>query len=145
MLAWRAVKANLVKTGASRCYGCCPPRGPCCPCPAPGGGRQPKLPPDCRTGGHVPPNPCMPMYHHGKDSWKRYRNFFFCISLPLIIIQSMHALSHSPPHKTECRDYEYMRRRTKRFPWGSGQETFFHNPDVNFLPGECEPPPLDCD
>nr|CAI5865651.1 unnamed protein product [Callosobruchus analis] len=27
-----------------------------------------------------------------------------------------------------------MRMRSKRFPWGDGQKSLFHNPKVNALP-----------
>lgn len=38
-----------------------------------------------------------------------------------------------------CCEYEYMRRRIKRFPWEDGNETLFHNPIVNHLPKDCDP------
>ncbi|KAG6453636.1 hypothetical protein O3G_MSEX008261 [Manduca sexta] len=127
---------------------CCPPRHPPgqsdCPPQVPGGGRKIVPPADCRPG-PIPPNPCVPRFHHGKDTWKKYRNLTFFLFFPLIIIQAFYAFNHEVPSKTECRDYEYMRIRTKRFPWGDGIKTFFHNDRVNHLPGDCELPPLDCD
>lgn len=130
----------------SRCCPPQPPRGQCgCPPPVPGAGRRIVPPADCRPG-RVPPNPCMPKFHEGKNTWKKYRNIVFFISFPLIIAQAFHAFGHEVPPKGECRDYEYMRRRTKRFPWGKrGIKSLFHNDHTNHLPGECVPPPLDCD
>lgn len=132
--------------GYSRGYPtCCSRRPPNqCGCPIPGGGRKIVPPTTCRPG-PIPPNPCVPVHHHGKDTWKRYKYIFFLFCLPLIIIQAMRALSHEMPHKGECRDYEYMRLRSKRFPWGQGEKSLFHNDHTNHLPGECVPPPLDCD
>nr|XP_053601095.1 uncharacterized protein LOC128669897 [Plodia interpunctella] len=139
----------IILSRRSRKYSlCCPPRKPpgeCgCPQQVPGGGRRVVPPQDCRPG-PIPPNPCVPIFHHGKDTYKKYKYLALFVCFPLIIIQAMRALGGEPPHKGPCRDYEYMRIRTKKFPWGDGNTTLFHNPHVNHLPGECEPPPLDCD
>ncbi|CAK1599736.1 unnamed protein product [Parnassius mnemosyne] len=125
----------------------CPPRpsGTC--------GCQPQIPSyknimpppaSCRKV-DIPPNPCVPRYHHGKDTWKKYKYFALFVCFPLILIQTLHVLGHKSPPKEACLDYEYMRRRTKRFPWGDGIQSLLHNERVNHLPGECEPPPLECD
>ncbi|XP_028038677.1 cytochrome c oxidase subunit 6A2, mitochondrial-like [Bombyx mandarina] len=124
---------------------CGPPRPSKCGCPPkPGSGKVIVPPADCKPG-PICYNPCVPRFHHGKDTWKKYRNFTYFVLLPLIAIQSFNALGHEPPPKGPCRDYEYMRVRTKRFPWGDGVKSFYHNEHVNHLPGECEAPPLDCD
>ncbi|CAG9783070.1 unnamed protein product [Diatraea saccharalis] len=127
---------------------CCPPPKKATGC-MPGGKSIGKcIPPPGKCGGArppIPPNPCVPRFHHGTDTWKKYRSLALFVCIPLIIAQAMNVFSHSPPPKGSCRDYEYMRVRTKRFPWGKGNETFFHNEHVNHLPGECEPPSPDCD
>ncbi|VVC92501.1 unnamed protein product [Leptidea sinapis] len=128
---------------------CCPPRGPRTPCgcsapPPPRCGHEISPNPSCRPS-RIPANPCRPVYHHGKDSWKKYRNITFFVAFPIIIVQMLIVSQHEPPHKGECRDYEYMRLRFKKFPWRDGVQTLFHNDHVNHVPGECTPPPLDCD
>lgn len=123
---------------------CCPPRPPPCGGSGKGGGRRICPPPDCKPG-PIAANPCVPQYHHGKDTWKKYKYIALFICVPLIVVQAFRSFGHELPHKQPCRDYEYMRIRTKKYPWGTGVETFFHNEHVNHLPGECEPPPLDCD
>lgn len=137
---------NILYNGFRQYASCCPPQPPRCGCPPqiPGFGRRIVPPSDCRPG-PVPPNPCMPKFPV-KGKARKFRNLFFVVFFPLIVVQAIHALCHETEPKGDCRDYEYMRRRTKRFPWGrTGMKTLFHNPRTNHLPGECEPPPLDCD
>lgn len=128
---------------------CCPPRKPTdqCGCPptVPGAGTEIKPPPECCCPCKIPPNPCCPLYHHGENTWKKYKYFALLVCFPLILFQSFNVSGHAPPCKGECRDYEYMRIRSKKFPWRDGVKSLFHNDRVNHLPGECVPPPLDCD
>ncbi|CAH0405910.1 unnamed protein product [Chilo suppressalis] len=144
-------RANLIINNQIANYvssTCCPPpKRPSGRAPGKSIGRCiPPVPPKC--GGCRPPiapNPCVPRFHHGKDTWKKYKFVALFICMPIIIAQAFHCLLQDHPHKGPCRDYEYMRLRTKKYPWGTGDETFFHNEKVNHLPGECENAPLDCD
>ncbi|GBP73630.1 Cytochrome c oxidase subunit 6A1, mitochondrial [Eumeta japonica] len=102
-------------------------------------------PPDYCWPRPLPANPCVPRFHEGHESWKKYKYLTLFLCIPLIFIQAINALTgHSPTHVTSCADYEYMRRRTKKYPWGDGVKTFFHNDHVNMLPGQCEPPAAEC-
>lgn len=38
------------------------------------------------------------------------------------------------PERPPFNKYEYLRLRSKRFPWGDGSRSLFHNPRVNALP-----------
>ncbi|KAJ2940569.1 hypothetical protein O0L34_g6509 [Tuta absoluta] len=122
------------------CCACKPTCSPSTPSPQryPSSRWNPCTPPcpprPCRP---IPPNPCCPVLPHGDH--KPFKHLFFFICLPLIFIQIVRSLfgEHSCHDGEPCRKFEYMRRRTKRFPWGSGQESFFHNPCVNPLPKDC--------
>ncbi|KAH8400835.1 hypothetical protein KR009_001374 [Drosophila setifemur] len=64
--------------------------------------------------------------------WKRVT---FLLALPVIVICAVNAFTGHVPHEREpFAKYEYMRRRNKRFPWGDGNHSFFHNPEINALP-----------
>lgn len=139
------VHTVIRKINRTRCYSmCCPPQQSGGTRQAPGSSEKIVPPTDCRPG-PISPNPCFPRNHHGKNTHKKYRNITFFVLFPLIIIQTLHTMEHKPQQKGPCRNYEYMRLRTKRFPWGDGNKSLFHNDNVNHLPGECESPPLDCD
>ncbi|OWR46228.1 hypothetical protein KGM_204469 [Danaus plexippus plexippus] len=108
----------------------------------PGASSQIRPPVECRPI-KIPPNPCCPRFHQA--NWRKYKLLFFLVCLPLILIQCFNTCGHKTPDKGECRDFEYMRLRFKKYPWRDGIQTFFHNERVNHVPGECTPPPLDCD
>merc|ERR1711974_430731 len=65
------------------------------------------------------------------------RTAFFLGAIPCIIAAHLSAFVFVDPdaHKRpEFKPYEYMRTRTKKFPWGDGNHTLFHNPHTNALP-----------
>lgn len=72
-----------------------------------------------------------------EGSYKKYRTIFLFIAVPIIGILSQRLLSKKlseEPCRPPFIKYEYLRLRSKRFPWGDGQKSFFHNPIVNPLP-----------
>ncbi|XP_016957937.1 cytochrome c oxidase subunit 6A1, mitochondrial [Drosophila biarmipes] len=64
--------------------------------------------------------------------WKRVT---FLLALPAIVLCAVNAFSgHKHVEREPFAKYEYLRRRTKRFPWGDGNRSLFHNAEVNALP-----------
>ncbi|GLH10033.1 Cytochrome c oxidase subunit 6A, mitochondrial [Gryllus bimaculatus] len=68
---------------------------------------------------------------------KLWKSLSFFVALPGVGICMLNAYlkhqeeSHEQP---EFVPYEHLRIRTKRFPWGDGKRSLFHNPHVNALP-----------
>uniref|UniRef100_A0A0K8TP64 Cytochrome c oxidase subunit n=1 Tax=Tabanus bromius TaxID=304241 RepID=A0A0K8TP64_TABBR len=71
----------------------------------------------------------------GYKVWKRLS---FLVAMPAVGLCMLNAyLKHQEEHghpRPEFVKYEYLRIRTKRFPWGDGTKSLFHNPHVNALP-----------
>lgn len=70
------------------------------------------------------------------EFWKKV---FFYVSVPAIILSALNTyfleLEHyNHYHKPEFIPYEHLRIRTRRFPWGDGNHSLFHNPKTNPLP-----------
>ncbi|ALC42316.1 CG30093 [Drosophila busckii] len=43
------------------------------------------------------------------------------------------AVGAAENQRREFIKYDHLRRRTKRFPWGNGERSLFHNREVNAL------------
>lgn len=80
----------------------------------------------------IPPYP-------SPGTYKFYKKLFFLVGLPTIVGLSIY-LYITTKQEMECYErppfvkYEYLRMRTKRFPWGDGTKSLFHNPKKNALP-----------
>ncbi len=78
---------------------------------------------------------------HGKHepNPQLWQKLFFLICIPAIGLSAVNTYliekeHHEHYHRPEFKTYEYMRFRTKPFPWGDGQRSLFHNPKYNALP-----------
>merc|ERR1719244_1215921 len=71
----------------------------------------------------------------GAHSAKPWKNAFFFLAVPAIILGNVNAFVFGdelepPPFVA----YDYLRIRTKKFPWGDGNHSLIHNPHTNALP-----------
>ncbi|PSN35291.1 Cytochrome c oxidase subunit 6A [Blattella germanica] len=72
----------------------------------------------------------------GSKLWKNISLFVAIPSVGLCMVNAYlkhqeEAAHHETP---EFIPYEHLRKRDKRFPWGDGTRSLFHNPHVNPLP-----------
>ncbi|XP_014274867.1 cytochrome c oxidase subunit 6A, mitochondrial [Halyomorpha halys] len=68
---------------------------------------------------------------------KLWRNVSYFAGIPAVLLCMLNAyLAHgSHGHdRPEFKKYEHMRVRNKKFPWGDGNHSLFHNPHTNALP-----------
>jgi len=75
--------------------------------------------------------------HHNPGLWQK---IFYFVCVPALILTSIKTYldeqDHKKhPHRPEYIPYEYLYVRRKKFPWGDGNHSLFHNPKHNPIPG----------
>ncbi|XP_055615541.1 cytochrome c oxidase subunit 6A, mitochondrial-like [Toxorhynchites rutilus septentrionalis] len=87
---------------------------------------------------HAVAGPSAVSGHEGGGGYKLWKKLSFFVALPGVGLCMLNAyLKHQEEHghsRPEFLPYEHMRIRTKRFPWGDGTRSLFHNPHTNPLP-----------
>ncbi|XP_050534273.1 cytochrome c oxidase subunit 6A2, mitochondrial-like [Daktulosphaira vitifoliae] len=76
---------------------------------------------------------CKPEVIQGVNMWKKITLFF---AFPACLLASIYCINGHIEHgkhekRSEFIPYEHLRIRTRRFPWGNGDQTLFHNPKYN--------------
>lgn len=70
--------------------------------------------------------------------YKVWKKLSFFVAMPAVGLCMLNAyLKHQEEHghpQPEFVKYEHLRIRNKRFPWGEGNKSLFHNPHTNPLP-----------
>lgn len=70
------------------------------------------------------------------EFWKKVFYFVSCpaIALGLVNTYFLEKEHYEHYHREKFIPYEHLRIRRKRFPWGDGNHSLFHNPKTNPLP-----------
>ncbi|XP_053672357.1 cytochrome c oxidase subunit 6A1, mitochondrial-like [Anopheles nili] len=76
----------------------------------------------------------------GYRFWKKMTLLVALPSVGLCFTNVYLAHQHDKHHHVRPKfvQYEYLCIRNKRFPWGDGVKSLFHNPEVNALPNGYE-------
>ncbi|KAL1115232.1 hypothetical protein AAG570_007263 [Ranatra chinensis] len=86
--------------------------------------------------------PCMDTPACCKDTPPRprrstnrlYQLLSLFFALPIVmIVTSAQFYGREEQKRPPFIPYSYLRLKTRRYPWGDGEKTFFHNPKMNAL------------
>ncbi|KAM3610171.1 uncharacterized protein V6R79_000042 [Siganus canaliculatus] len=78
---------------------------------------------------------------HGEQTAKTWKILTFVVALPGVAVCMLNMFIKEQNHSHEQPEfvpYSHLRIRSKRFPWGDGNKSLFHNPHVNALPSGYE-------
>ncbi|NP_001004884.1 cytochrome c oxidase subunit VIa polypeptide 2 [Xenopus tropicalis] len=82
-------------------------------------------------------------HEEGAKAARTWKILSFTVALPGVAVCMLNAWlkkQHHPHERPKFVAYDHLRIRTKRFPWGDGNHSFFHNPHANPLPAGYEEP-----
>ncbi|KAA0713831.1 Cytochrome c oxidase subunit 6A, mitochondrial [Triplophysa tibetana] len=74
---------------------------------------------------------------HGEQAAKTWKILSFVVALPGVAVCMVNMYLRAQQHdhgQPEFVPYSHLRIRSKRFPWGDGNHSLFHNSHLNALP-----------